>query len=302
MLGRRRIWSFSACSTEAMPDESYLVLGLDALSRAHAMDYFADGHRGAAIISAYYLCREHPVEDGVAESIAAMIDRHWAGTELCSPVPPEEPDTALVGRIVAALDGNIGRLRQVGHNVIFPSLALKAFRDVPEAITPSRVDGVCRLIEAFKTAEDIALDDGDEPVHLGTPETMAETVLAETLRTMAAFDGRGQGWSGHMLTYGRALMDLAALGYGELAEKGKHAFRLYVKRTRMGPLATDKPRPEHAPMNDCPMDRTYWERRSRQQLGLGHCFKYPYGFYGLMAMARDAGLERRCVAESYRIF
>ena len=35
-----------------MLDEAYLVHGLDALSRAHQTDYFADGHRGAAIMAA----------------------------------------------------------------------------------------------------------------------------------------------------------------------------------------------------------------------------------------------------------
>ena len=40
----------------------YLLCGLNALSRAHSHDYFEDGHRGGAIISAVYLCKENPVE------------------------------------------------------------------------------------------------------------------------------------------------------------------------------------------------------------------------------------------------
>ncbi|MFQ6132031.1 MAG: hypothetical protein ACE5R4_08350 [Armatimonadota bacterium] len=285
-----------------MLDERYLLLGVNALSRAHATDYFADGHRGAAIVSACYLCRENDVEDGVPETIAAMIDANWAETGLCAPFPDEEPDASLVGRIGAALERNIGRLRQAGHNVIFPAVALKALADLPEAVTPSRVEGVCRLIEAFQTAEDITLDEEDETPDFGTDESMSEFILAEMLRTMQAFDGRGQGWSGHMLTYGRALVDLRQLGWAELAGKGHHAFRLYVKRTRMGPLETDIPRPEHRQSELRPLELEYWRRREGQDVGIGHCFKYPYGFYGLMELARDGELKQRCLEESYRIF
>ena len=237
-----------------MLDERHLIHGLDALSRAHASDYFLDGHKGGAIISAYYLCRENAVEPGVADIIAAMIDEHWSHTDLCAPFPAETPDGALLDRITATLEGNIAPLRQASHNVIFPSLALKAFAQLPEAVTPSRVDGICRLIEKFDTAEDITLDESDEVPDLGPPERMAGFVLAETLQTIQRFLGRGQGWSGHMLTFARALIDLSLMGYAELASKGHHAFKLYVKRTRMGPLASDKPRP--CPPPCAPSSRT----------------------------------------------
>ncbi|MGD8240331.1 MAG: hypothetical protein PVH68_17380 [Armatimonadota bacterium] len=284
-----------------MLDERYLLRGLDALSRAHSTNYFADGHRGAGIVSAYYLCREHEVEDGAARIVAEMIDENWTDTELCAPFPRERPDIALLGRVVAALDGNMGRLRQAGHNVIFPSLALRALHDLPEAVTPSRVEGVCKLIEAFDTADDITLDESDDIPDFGPPEGLAEFILAEYPRTTKAFVERGQGWSGHMLTYGRALADLALLGYTELATKGHHAFKLYVKRTRMGPLETDKPRPEHAPTPLMPLQAAYWERRRQHDPAIGHCFKYPYGFYGLLALAQDPSLEQEYLAEAFRV-
>ena len=148
----------------------------------------------------YALCREEDVEDGVAETIAEMVEENWTDTALCAPFPDEEPDPMLLRRIVDALDANIGLFRQVGHNVIFPSLALKAFRDAPETITASRVEGVCKLIECFDTFEDFTLDDSDDIPDFGGPESMAEFVLAELLRTLEAFLGRGQGWSGHMVT------------------------------------------------------------------------------------------------------
>ena len=50
-----------------------LRLGLNALGRAADLDYFTDGHRGGAIISAYYLCRDEPVDEGVADAIEQRL-------------------------------------------------------------------------------------------------------------------------------------------------------------------------------------------------------------------------------------
>jgi len=283
-------------------DERYLVMGLDALGRAAAGDYFADGHRGAAIIAAYYLCREGPVEPGAAEAMAGMIDRRWAQTGLCAPSPPEAPDQELLQQVTGTLDANIGRLRQAGHNVIIPSLALRAFRQLPEAITPSRVNGVCRLIEAFDTAEDISPEDTDASPDPADASQFAEFALRQTLQAIQAFLGRGQGWSGHMLTYSRALIDLHRLGYEDLARHGLYAHGLYVKRLRMGPRTTDGHFREHEPTDLRPTDHAYWAKRRRQPIGIGHCFKYPYGFYGLLSLARAPDLKQAALAGSYRLF
>jgi len=285
-----------------MLGDEYLLRGLDALSRAYQTGYFVDGHRGAAIIAATYLCREAGVEDGVADAVRAMIDEHWTYTDLCAPFPNETPDSAQIGRILRSLEQSMAGLRQAGHNVILPSLALKAFRQLPEAVTPSRVDGICRLVEAFATIEDIQLEDDDEIPDLGAPPAAAGFILSELLRAIKAFDGRGQGWSGHLLTYGRALLDLRQLGYDSVARKGEYAFKLYVKRIRMGPLETDKPRPEHPPSELVPLQRAYWENRKSGPVGIGHVFKYPYGFYGLIDLAPDADLKRRCMQAAYHIF
>ncbi len=284
-----------------MLNNTYLKRGLDALCRAHTMSYFADGHRGAAIVSACFLVHENPAENGVAEILASMIDAHWAQTDLCAPFPDEPADAALLDRVVAVLDANIGLYREVGHNAIFAALALKTFAQLPDTITPARVDGICKLIECFDTPEDIELDETDEFPAMDTPRGAAEFILAETLAAMERFHGRGQGWSGHMLTFGRSLIDLNQCGYAALAKKGQHAFKQYVKRVRMGPLARDIPRTEH-PRSQClPLERAYWDARKTKDVGIGHCFKYPYGFCGLLALAQDDALKQRCLAEAYRV-
>ena len=285
-----------------MLDDSYLIRGLDALSRAHRTSYFGDGHKGAAVVSAVFLCRENDVERGVPEMLADMLDTHWARSELCAPFPVEGPDQGLIEGVLATLRGNIGVLRQAGHNVIFASLALKAFRQLPHTVTPSRVDGVCKLINAFTESTDVDVTGAGDMPDFRPPASAADFVLGEATRTMQSFVERGQGWSGHMLTYGQAMVDLCELGYGDVVADGLHAFRQYVARTRMGPLETDKPRPEHPRVELRPLELAYWEHRRGNPVGIGHCFKYPYGFYGLLSRATDPEVKQRCLAESFRVF
>ena len=284
-----------------MLDDRYLLHGLDALCRAHEMDYFTDGHRGAAMIAATFLCREIDLEDGAADVIGGMIDEHWAHTDLCAPFPDEAPAPDLIPRVAQAIERSMDRLRQAGHNVILPSLALKAFHHMRDAATPARIEGLCKLIESFTTAEDIDLDDGDHIPVLSDLERPAEFILAELLKCIDAFDGRGQGWSGHLLTYGRALLDLRHHGYDALARAGDHAFRLYIKRIRMGPQSTDKPRPEHPPSELVPHQLAYWQARRTAPVGIGHVFKYPYGLTGLLDLSRDEDLMGRCMEAAYHV-
>jgi len=285
-----------------MMDERHLVLGLNALSRAHETNYFADGHRGAAIISALHFCRENDVEPGVSETLSGMIEGSWATTSLCSPFPEEPADAGLLTQIADELAAGAEDLRQAGHNVIFGSLALRAFAGAPTCITPSRVEGICKVIRSFDEADDIRLEDADAFPAFDTHQSMAEFALTELLRTMEGFDGRGQGWSGHMMTFGRAVIDLSELGWHDVAQRTHTGFLKYVKRTRMGPLETDIPRAEHPRSGSLPSHVGYWQARRNQDPGLGHRFKYPYGFYGLLELAQDAGLKARCLDECYRIF
>jgi len=70
----------------------------------------------------------------------------------------------------------------------------------------------------------------------------------------------------------------------------------------LGPLETDKTWPEHPPSDLYPLQRAYWQGRRFRPVGIGHVFKYPYGFYGLMGLARDVELKRRCGQAAYHIF
>ena len=282
-----------------MLDKRYLALGLNGLARAASTDYFTDGHRGAAIIAAYYLCRENHLRPPAEQTLAGLVDDRLASADRCGPFPAERPDPQLRFRLVECMARNAAHLRQAGHNVIFPTLALRAFTEMPEAVTPARVSGICRLVEAFKVA-DAPVDDSATRADLAGPVGAAEFILSEFVDCTARFEGRGQGWSGHLLTYGRALLDLRAMGYAELAAQVEGGFRAYIGRIRMGPRQIDIPRPEHSPASFAPIDSAGWVP-SRGDWQIGHAVKYPYAFYGLMKLVGDEGLKLACLAQAYRV-
>jgi hypothetical protein len=284
-----------------MLEDAYLLRGLDALCRAHETDYFADGHRGAAIIAATFFCREVELEPGTENVIRAMIDDHWTRSALCTPFPDEPCRPERISRIAEKIRASMTGLRQAGHNVILPTMALRAFRQLPEAVTPARVDGICSLIEAFTSVEALHLDQNDDIPDLGAPSDAADFILAEWAEAISRFDGRGQGWSGHLLTYSRALLDLRRLGHSALARHGERGLKIYIKRIRMGPQKTDVPRPERLSSDLLPHHRAYWQARRAQAIGLGHVFKYPYGFYEWIRLARDPCLQQQCMRVAHHI-
>ncbi|MDH3717649.1 MAG: hypothetical protein OES79_05955 [Planctomycetota bacterium] len=282
-----------------MMDTQHLIRGLNALSRAHGTDYFDNGHRGGAMLAAFFFCRENPVEEKVPGVLTRMIDQHWPRTGLCEPYPDESSDPALLTRLVETMQANMGGLREAGHNVILPALALKAFHHLPEAITASRVAGICELVQAFHKT-DVPQAEDDSLPNLADTAGAAEFLLAEFVRCTERFQGRGQGWSGHLLTYGRALLDLCELGYVDLAEAALPGFRQYLRRIRLGPLDSDKPRPEHLRTDLSPLQTDYWTDRPGDWK-LGHIIKYPYGLYGLLHLARNQEVQQACLAAAYRV-
>jgi len=290
-----------ALRTSDMLGEEWLLHGLNAMSRAHEADYFKDGHVGAAVIASYYLCRDADVEDGVAPLLAARMADRWLPKPLFAPVPEEARAPKLVTGIVDVMRDNIVGLRQAGHNVIFPSLALKAFRDRPDAVTRYRADGIRRLIERFQVT-DVPLDEDRDLPQLGDSHVFAESALSEFVGCTQRFIGRGQGWSGHLLTYAAALLDLGDLGYHDLVHDAEDGFLKYIRRIRLGPLDQDVPRAEPPLMKVVPTQRAYWEQTVGGDWEFGHVIKYPYGFCRLMKLARDRELKEKCRAVAFRIF
>lgn len=286
------------------PTEKRLVLlGLNALARAHELSYFTDGHRGASLVSAHLLCEENDLPEAARLRIEELFDLSWAPTALCKPFPEEEPQPEQVRRIGEALIEANGSLREVGHNAIFAMLAIKGFRMLPSAATPQRINGVCRLIRAIKPWHDDITPDPDvnPPAFTDGPAASA-FVLREASAAIDKWTGYGQGFAGHMLTFGQALVELAEMGDEEWAQSSRTAFRKYVTITRKGPAPEDKRYPEHNPTRLRPNDTEYWRQRGEKQLGIGHVFKYPYSYYDLLRRVDDEAVKREWEEKGFHVF
>jgi len=288
---------------ERDPTEKRLVLlGLNGLARAHKMNYFADGHRGAALVAAHLLCSENKLADKSRSRIEQLFDLNWGPKKLCQPFPKTDPDPEQIRRIGEALAQNGPVLRQVGHDAIFAMLAIRGFRLLPEAATPERIDGVCKLIGQMKPWRDVDPDPEVDPPPFNDAKAASRFVLREASDAVDRFIGFGQGFAGHMLTFGQALIELAGMGDVEWAESCRTAFRKYVTVTRVGPNPDDKRYREHDPSKLRPNSADYWRKRGDKSLGIGHVFKYPYSYYDLLRSSDDPALQKEWESKAYRIF
>ena len=285
-----------------MLDSSYLILGLDGLSHAHGNEYFRDGHLAASVIAAWYLCRENGLSEETQDLVKQRIDAELCDEAIFRPSPDEQPDSALLDQLQITLLNGIGDLREAGHNIIFGAIALKAFHDRPDAITPSRIAGICRLIDDFATTQNVELDEDDGVPGIDDEGALIEFIFSEYLGTVSRYAGYGQGWAGHLLTIGHAVIELSRLGYPQLAAPARNAYRMYIRTMRRGPNETDRRIPDHPRSSLTPLDRDYWAQGKPVRPGLGHAFKYPYSFYNLFSGLDDPALKQRCLAESYKIF
>jgi hypothetical protein len=292
-----------AIGQERDPAEKRLVLlGLNALARAHEMNYFTDGHRGASLVSAHLLCEENKLPEQAKSRIVQLFDLNWAQSPLCKPFPEEEPAPDQVKKIGEALAEGGSVLREAGHNAIFAMLAIRGFRLLPSAATPQRIEGVCKLIRSFKPRQDVEPDaDVNLPPFSDGPAASA-FILREASAAVDRWTGFGQGFSGHMLTFGQALVELADMGDLEWAESCRLAYRKYVTVTRRGPQADGKPIAEHKPSELRPNSAEYWQKRGDRAVDIGHVFKYPYSYYDLLRRADDPKLNSDWDAKAFRLF
>jgi hypothetical protein len=279
-----------------------VLLGLNALARAHELDYFADGHRGASLVAAHLLCVENDLQQRARERIEQLVDLNWASSELCKPFPEAKPDPGRITKISDALSEGGEVLREVGHNAIFAMLAIKAFRILPEAATPERVDGVCALIRSIKPWRDVAPDADINPPPFVETRAASRFVLHEALGVVDRFVGFDQGFAGHMLTFGQALVELAAMGDVAAAESCRTAYRKYLTVTRREPDPDSESARPRKPAGLLPIDPEYWERRGDHSVGIGHVFKYAYSYFNLQRSAGDPALQRAWHEKAYHLF
>ncbi len=113
----------------------------------------------------------------------------------------------------------------IGHNAIFPSLALEAFHADATLATPERIAGLKRLAAAYhndpQPGEALAAEDAQPH----ESRAWSAQVLRALFPAMAA---HGMGINGHLLTYGSAVDDLDRIGHHHLARLAKAGWTVYA--------------------------------------------------------------------------
>ncbi len=267
-----------------------IVKGLDGMSRvAERGNVFGLGHNAAAVISSAFFCREQRLGADTQNEVLAFLDARLLKNPIYAAARPKEAaDPKLVKGLLEDLDAGIATLRGKGHNIIFAVTCLKALRQVPEAATPERIDGLRKMVRRFGKTEGGAAKDPDPLVGLDDERKFIHFVFEEFL------NAQGDGYDGHVVTIGHALVELYRMGHKDLARKGVPAYWQWVREARG---ATAEPGPVREPT---PLTREYWAAQAKRRLGetvSSHMIKYPYSFYALAKDVRDEGLKKRILAK-----
>jgi hypothetical protein len=271
-----------------------IVKGLDGMSRvAEKGRIFADGHNAAAVISSAFFCREQGLDAATQREILSFLGARLLKNPIYAAARPRESaDPGLVAGLLEDLDAGIATLRGKGHNIIFAVACLKALRAVPEAATPGRIDGLRKMVRRFGKTTGGAAEDSDPLVGLDDEQKFIHFVFEEFL------NAKGDGFDGHVVTIGHALVELHRMGHEDLARKGVPAYWQWVREARG---AT----PEAAPLREqTPLTREYWAAQARRRIGetvSSHMIKYPYSFYALARDVKDEGLKERILARVSRL-
>jgi len=146
---------------------NYLQKGLNGLANAHRANAMA-GHLGAALVAGYLFSQDQPSLDervycgieGELERVLGGEEAFWFSpaetgitvAELFAFTPDEPPCPVNLSSIATALDSNVDRTRQSGHNVIFAALAIRALTQHPALATPTVIEGIRGLISLFDGA------------------------------------------------------------------------------------------------------------------------------------------------------
>ena len=275
-----------------------IIKGLDGMSRvADKGNTFAGGHNAAAVISSAFFCREQKLDaDTQKEILAYLGDRLLTNPIYAVARPKEAADPKLIEGLLEDLDAGIDTLRGKGHNIIFAVTCLKALRAVPEAATPERIDGLRKMVRSFGKTRGGAEKDSDPLVGLDDGQKFVHFVFEEFLKA------KGDGFDGHVVTIGHALVELHRMGHKDLARKGVPAYWQWVRGARAdGDEGKVVPAPPRAPT---PLTREYWAAQAKRRIGeivSSHTVKYPYSFYALAKDVKDEELKKRIVAKVYRL-
>jgi hypothetical protein len=248
------------------------------------------------MIAAYFFARETQLDERACKAIQTELDAfRCAGQQFFAfEKPSTEATPERVPELARSLEASIDHLRGAGHNVIFASLALKAFHHAPALAKPQWIDGMIaldrHLREHFRPDAETDFNRAHPIPKWQTPQELTESALA----CFAHTSGHGAVGLIHGVTHADAVAELWDLGYESLAVRGSEALKLHIN------LASG-PTPPHAelaePWRESPLTHGFWENcavRNETWGFRGHTFKFPYSYYRRRGAIRDEGLRKAC--------
>jgi hypothetical protein len=273
----------------------YLEAGLAALANTWR-GYWGNGHFGAAAIAAYFFAHELELDEPTRAGLQAELDAFQAeGKEFFGVETPKgEATPERVPEIAKSLEECIDGLRGAGHNVIFASLALKAFHHAPALAKPQWIDGIIaldrHLRERFRPDAETAYNRAHPIAKWQTPRELIECALDRFVAT----PGYGAIGLIHGVTHADALAELWELGYESLAERGSAALKIQIN---MDPTPPPEGIDLAQPLSESPVLQKFWQNPAvrKHTWGFrGHNFKFPYSYYRRRGALRDDALRKRC--------
>jgi hypothetical protein len=286
--------------------ETYLELGLIGLGRSGEKPGWFGGHYGAALLAGYYMNREYDLPEHVREGIVRTSENFISKrAEFFLPYDNEQPDPALMEKVIAGLQANADRLSHSGHGLAYGFLALKALLDRPDLCIPSIVNGLYNTLIAASQGHgnryygieeyaDFGIDQvTDIPEYHGLKD-MITTALAEcgTVIPDATVDGNRYHFTGeveHGLTHAQALVEFNRLGYDHLTQPGMVNHRIQMQLNRQLPeelLATEIKEPSFSTL----FAEEYWGKTYDDP----HALKIPYA---ALFLVNKLPAEQRAAAE-----
>ena len=300
-----------------MIDFDYLYLGICGLANAHKAGTMA-GHLGAAVVAGYFIGEDlgelpNKVFKGVEDELDRVIrggEAIWfnakkAGvtpTDLFKPFLKEQSKEDTIKSIATALQKNVDKTRQSGHNVIFASIAIRALHDHTDYATPQIIAGIRKLTEGFNDAHSgrgyygkkkgwlrgnqVKLEPDDTFPAYKNIQQMVEVTVGELITT-AAIKKQGFGGLWHIINHAAAITELDRFGYKQVAQQALPAHHHHLRLWRSLPDVEKELGAVMKSKHD-PRQPVYWEGMlKRDQARLTHRIKTLYGFFTLRRFIED---------------
>ncbi|MBT4866771.1 MAG: hypothetical protein HON53_16830 [Planctomycetaceae bacterium] len=306
-----------------MIEFDYLYKGLCGLANTHKVGALA-GHLGAAVAAGYFFGEDQSdLPKGIYKGVEGELERVIRGeeafwynakkagvtpTELFKPFPKEQANEDSTKTVAAALQKNVGKTRQSGHNIIFATIALRALHDHAEYATPQIVAGVRKLVEGFNNAHpgrgyygkakgwlngnQVKLQPDNKFRPYKSIAQMVDVTIAELISTAAV---RKQGFGGlwHLINHAAAITELDRLGYEKVAAQALPAHHQHIRLWRSLPDVESELGSVVKSKRD-PREPVYWEGMlKRDQARLTHRIKTLYGFYTIRRFVEDDATRKK---------